>query len=299
MSIEQEARSSRTDQMPEETATPVQRRRVTLVLEAGRAASRYWLDLWEYRELLFFLAWRDIAVHYKQTIIGMAWAVIRPLTTMLIFTFVFSRIAKLPADEGVWYPLFILAALLPWQFFAAILGESANSLVANSNLISKVYFPRMLVPLSTLGVPLVDFLVSIPIMGLLMVYAGWTPAWQIVFAPLFLLLAATLALGFGLMLCALNVRFRDVRYVIPFILQIGLFLSPVGFSTSIVPEDWRLAFSLNPMVFVIDGMRWSVLGVGDPFASGGWPLSLAVTSVMLVIGIRYFRKTERTFADVI
>jgi lipopolysaccharide transport system permease protein len=273
--------------------------RIVLVLEPGRAARHYWRDLWQYRELLFFLAWRDIAVHYKQTLIGVAWAVIRPLSTMLIFTLVFGRIAKLPADGGVWYPLLVLAGMLPWQFFAATLNESANSLIGNSNLIAKVYFPRMLVPLSSLGVPLVDLGVSLPLMVLLMAYQGTVPPWQVVFAPVFILLAAAAATGFGLLLCALNVRYRDVRYVIPFIVQFGLFLSPIGFSTSVVPEHWRLLFNLNPMVFVIDGMRWSLLGVGDPFAGGRWLLSLAVALVLVLAGVSYFRSTERTFADVI
>ena len=273
--------------------------RMSIVLEPGRADRRYWRDLWAYRELLFFLAWRDVAVHYKQTIIGMAWAIIRPLSTMVIFTLIFGRIAKLPADGGVWYPLLVLAGMLPWQFFAATLGESANSLVNNSNLISKVYFPRVLVPLSTVGVPLVDLAVSLPLLALLMAWKGVIPPWQVFLAPLFLVLAAGAALGFGLWLCALNVRYRDVRYVVPFIVQFGLFLSPIGFSTSVVPEQWRLLFNLNPMVFVIDGLRWSLLGVGHPLAGGGWAISLAVTAGLIVLGLRYFRKTERTFADVI
>jgi lipopolysaccharide transport system permease protein len=273
--------------------------RVSIVLEPGRAARNYWRDLWEYRELLYFLAWRDIAVQYKQTIIGVAWAVIRPLSMMIIFTLIFGKLAKLEADSDVWYPLLVLAGMLPWQFFVTTLNESANSLINNSNLISKVYFPRMLVPLSSVGVPLVDLGVSLPLMVLLMAFKGPVPHWQIVFAPLFILLAAVTAIGFGLLLCALNVRYRDVRYVIPFVVQFGLFLSPIGFSTSIVPEQWRLAFNLNPMVFVIDGLRWSLLGVGDPFAGGRWVLSLIVTAVLIVLGVRYFRGTEQTFADVI
>lgn len=277
--------------------------RASIILEAGRADAHYWRDLWGYRELLFFLAWRDIAVHYKQTVIGVAWAVIRPLTTVLIFTLIFGFFAKLPAnpdnDKVVWYPLLVLAGMLPWQFFATILGESANSLVVNSNLISKVYFPRMLVPLSSVGVPLVDLAVSFPLMGLLMVYKGVVPPWQIIFAPLFILLATALAFGLGLLLCAMNVRYRDARYVIPFIIQFGLFLSPIGFSSSVVPEEWRLLYHLNPIVLVVDGMRWSLLGVGDPFAGFGWILSLSVTIMLLFFGVLYFRKTERTFADVI
>jgi lipopolysaccharide transport system permease protein len=273
--------------------------RVPLILEAGRANRHYWRDLWHYRELGAFLAWRDIAVHYKQTLIGAAWALIRPLSTMVIFAFVFGRIAKLPAEGDIWYPLFVLAGMLPWQFCSAILSESANCLVGNANLISKVYFPRLLVPLSTIGVPLVDLMVSLPLMGLMMLYTGHWPPWQIIFAPLFFLLGITAALGFGLLLCALNVRFRDVRYVIPFIIQFGLFLSPVGFGSGVVPDPLRPLFSLNPMVLVIDGARWSLLGVGDPFVGGYWLLSIATTLLFFVAGISVFRRTERTFADVI
>lgn len=280
-------------------AAPPQTPRVRIILEPGRAERNYWRDLWGYRELLFFLAWRDVAVHYKQTVIGIAWAVVRPLTTMVIFTVVFGRIAGLPSEGGVWYPLLVLAGMLAWQLFASVLSESSNSLVANSNLISKVYFPRMLVPLSSVGVPLVDLAVLLPLMGILMAYQGTPPPWQVVLVPVFILLALAAALGFGLLLCALNVRYRDVRYVILYIVQVGLFLSPIGFSTSVVPEDWRLLYHINPMVFVIDGMRWSLLGVGNPLEGGGWALSLAVIAAMMVLGVRYFRKTERTFADVI
>jgi lipopolysaccharide transport system permease protein len=270
-----------------------------IILEAGRADRQYWRDLWGYRELLLQLARRDISVHYKQTVIGGAWALLRPLTTVVILTVVFSRVAKLDADGGVWYPLFVLAGMLPWQFFASILGESSNSLVSNANLISKVYFPRMLVPLSTVGVPLIDVCVLVPVAGLMMVYAGSAPPIQVLFFPLFLILAAVTAIGFGLWLCSLNVKYRDVRYIIPFILQFGVYLSPIGYSTSKVPEEYQLLYHLNPMVFVIDGMRWSLLGVGDPFAGGGWLVSMGVVAVSLVLGVRYFRATEKTFADVI
>lgn len=270
-----------------------------LVLEAGRADRQYWRDLWAFRELLFQLARRDVAVHYKQTVIGGLWAVARPLVTVVILTVVFSRVAGLEADGGVWYPLFVLAGMLAWQFFAAILGESSNSLVNNANLVSKVYFPRLLVPLSAVGVPLLDMLVLSPFLIGMMVYAGVVPPWQLVFAPLFLLLAAVTALGVGFGLCALNVKYRDVRYVIPFILQFGVYVSPIGYATSKVPPDYQVVYHLNPMVFVIDGLRWSVLGVGDPFAGGGWLVSLAVSIVALLAGVWYFRRTERTFADVI
>lgn len=270
-----------------------------IVLEAGRADRQYWRDLWAFRELLLQLARRDIAVHYKQTVIGGAWALVRPLTTVAILTVVFSRVAKLDSDGGVWYPLFVLAAMLPWQFFAAILGESSNSLVANANLVSKVYFPRMLVPFSTVGVPLVDVCVLLPVTGAMLAYAGWLPPVQVVLVPLFLVFAAVTALGFGLWLCALNVKYRDVRYIIPFVLQFGVYLSPIGYSSAKVPDEYQWLFHLNPMTFVIDGMRWSLLGVGDPFAGGWWMVSSAVSVLFLLFGVRYFRRTEKSFVDVI
>ncbi len=270
-----------------------------LVLEAGRADRQYWRDLWAFRELLIQLARRDVAVHYKQTVIGAAWAVVRPLVTVVILTVVFSRVAKLQADGDVWYPLFVLAGMMGWQLFAAVLSESSNSLVANANLVSKVYFPRLLVPLSGLGVPVVDLLVLSPFLAGLMVYAGQVPPWQVVCAPLFLLLAVATALGFGFGLCALNVKFRDVRYVLPFVVQFGVYVSPIGYATSQVPSEYQVLYHLNPMVFVIDGLRWSLLGVGDPFAGGGWLVSVGVTLIALLVGVWYFRRTEKTFADVI
>lgn len=270
-----------------------------IVLEPGRADRLYWRTLFAYRELLGFLAWRDISVHYKQTVIGVAWAVLRPLITMVILTFIFSLVAKLPADGEVWYPLFVLSGMVVWQFFAGFMSEASNSLVANANLVSKVYFPRMLVPLSSGGVPSVDLLVTLPIVGLLMVYAGHAPPWQVVFAPLFVLLAAATAAGLGLLFCALNVRYRDVRYALPFFIQFGVYVTPVGYSTNLIPQEWQWVYHLNPLVLAVDGIRWSLLGVGDPFASGCWLLSVGVTAVLGLVGVRYFRETERSFADVI
>jgi lipopolysaccharide transport system permease protein len=270
-----------------------------IILEAGRAAKQYWRDLWTYRELLFQLAKRDVSVHYKQTIIGGLWAILRPLTTVFIMFLVFSKVAKLEADGGVWYPAFNMVAVLAWQLFVTVLGESSNSLVANANLVSKVYFPRILVPLSTIGVALVDTLVLLPVAILFVFIAGIIPDWRIVTAPLFLLFAAASAIGFGLTLCSLNVKYRDVRYIIPFILQFGAYLSPVGYSTNRVPELYQWAFHLNPVVFAIDGLRWAFLGVGDPFRGGYWIASVGITLVALYVGIRTFRATERTFADVI
>ncbi len=270
----------------------------TLIIELGRAGRQYWRDLWRYRELLLFLAWRDVAVRYKQTLIGVAWALIPPLATMLVFVLIFSKVAHLPS-EGVPYPLLVLAGMLPWQLFASAVSESSNSLVGNANLISKVYFPRLAVPLSSLAVGLIDFLIGLPILAVLMIVYGVVPGWQLIFMPLFIALALAAALGLGLWLCALNVRYRDVRYVIPFIVQFGLYLSPVGFSSSNVPQEWRWLFALNPMASAIEGVRWSLFGTRPPFADPGFVVSLALTAALLTGGVWYFRRTERTFADVI
>jgi lipopolysaccharide transport system permease protein len=271
-----------------------------IILEAGRGSRQYWRDLWSYRELLVFLAWRDVTVRYKQTLVGVAWAVVRPVSMALVFTVVFNKVANLQSDL-VPYPLLVLSGMLPWQLFASALSESSNSLVMNSNMVSKVYFPRLIVPMSALAVSLIDFMVCLPILGGLMLYDGIVPTWRLLFLPLFVLLALAAALGGGLWLAALNVRYRDVRHVIPFLVQFGVYLSPVGFNTSKVPEEWRWLFLLNPMAGVIDGVRWSLFGpyLHSPFREIGFELSLFLVAAMLVGGLWYFRKTERTFADVI
>ncbi|WP_218079996.1 ABC transporter permease [Anthocerotibacter panamensis] len=269
-----------------------------LVIEAGRTERQYWRDLWRYQELLYFLAWRDILVRYKQTVIGVAWSVIRPVLTMIVFTVVFSKIAKLPSD-GVPYPVLVFAAMLPWQFFANALSECSNSVVNNANMIAKVYFPRLIVPISAVIVSLVDFLISVGILALLMVVYQFLPDWRILTLPLFTLMAFAAAMGAGLWLAALNVKYRDFRYIVPFIVQFGLYISPVGFKSSIVPEQWRLLYSLNPMVGVIDGFRWALLRGQEAFYWPSFLISLMVIGVLVASGIWYFRKTERTFADVI
>lgn len=270
----------------------------TLVIEAGRTERHYWKDLWRYRELFYFLAWRDILVRYKQTTIGMAWALLRPLLTMLVFTLVFSKLAKLPSD-GVPYPILVFAALLPWQFFANAFAEAGNSLISNASMISKVYFPRLVIPTSAVIVSFVDFIISGAIMVLLMLWYGYAPDWHIITLPLFILIAFAAAMGAGLWIAALNVKYRDFRYIIPFVVQLGLYISPVGFSSTIVPEQWRLLYSLNPMVGVIDGFRWAILGGLTPLYWPGFLLSLTLVAVTFVTGIYYFRKTEKSFADVI
>jgi len=269
-----------------------------LVIEAGRTEKHYWMDLWRYRELFYFLAWRDILVRYKQTAIGVAWALIRPLLTMIVFTVIFGKVAKLPSD-GVPYPIMVFAAMLPWQFFANSLSEASNSLIGNSNLISKIYFPRLIIPTSSVITSFVDFLVSGVILAGLMVWYRFAPGWELLTLPLFTIIAFAAAMGIGLWLTALNVKYRDFRYIVPFIVQFGLYVSPVGFSTSVVPEKWRLLYSLNPMVGVIDGFRWAILGGNATIFWPGFALSNALVAFFLVTGIWYFRKTERTFADVI
>jgi lipopolysaccharide transport system permease protein len=269
-----------------------------LVIEAGRTERQYWRDLWKYRELFYFLAWRDILVRYKQTFIGMAWALIRPFVTMVVFTVLFGSLAKLPSG-GAPYPILVFSAMLPWQFFANALAECSNSLVANSNLISKVYFPRLIVPTSAVIVSFVDFMISGMILLGLMAWFNFVPTWRILALPLFVLIAFAASIGAGLWLSALTVEYRDFRYIVPFIVQFGLYISPVGFSSTIVPEQWRLLYSLNPMVGVIDGFRWAILGGNSAIYWPGFCLSLGLVALILITGIWYFRKMERRFADVI
>lgn len=271
---------------------------VELVIANGGSEQQYWRDLWRYRELLYFLTWRDILVRYKQTAIGIAWALIRPFLTMVIFTVVFSGIARLPS-EGVPYPILVFAALLPWQFFANALSECSSSLISNSNLISKVYFPRLIVPISAVIVSFVDFMVAAIILLGLMAWYNFLPDWRILMLPIFILIAFAVAIGVGLWLAALNVEYRDFRYIVPFIVQLGLYISPVGFSSNSVPEKWRLLYSLNPMVSVIDGFRWAILGGTSKLYLPGFVLSTTLASLALISGIWYFRKVERSFADVI
>jgi lipopolysaccharide transport system permease protein len=269
-----------------------------LVIEPGRGLKHYWRDLWAYRELFYFLAWRDIAVRYKQTAIGVAWSVIRPVITMAVFVVVFGKLAKLPSD-GVPYAILVFAAMLPWQFFSNALSESSNSLVSNANMISKVYFPRLAIPASSVIVSFVDFLISFVILIALMGWYRFAPSSRIVALPLFALLAFGVAIGAGLWFASLTVKYRDFRFIVPFVVQFGLYVSPVGFSSSIVPSRWRLLYSLNPLVGVIDGFRWSILGGGGTLWWPGVVISVALTAVLCTSGLWYFRKTERTFADVI
>jgi lipopolysaccharide transport system permease protein len=270
-----------------------------LIIEPGRSEKNYWTDLWRYRELFLILAWRDISVRYKQTIIGILWAIIRPLLTMIVFTVIFGRIAKLPSDGNAPYALMVFAAMLPWSLFSSALSESSNSLISNANLIGKVYFPRLIIPAATLVTAFIDFLISFVILIGMMLYYQFALGWHMLLLPFFIILVLLASLGPGLWITALNVKYRDFRYIIPFVVQFGLYVSPVGFSSKIVPEQWRLFYNLNPMVGVIDGFRWCILGGNSPIYMPGFLLSLAIITFFLYLGASRFRKMEKTFADLI
>ncbi len=267
----------------------------SLVIEPGQTAKNYWKDLWRYRELFYILSWRDIKVRYKQTVIGAAWSVIRPLLTTIIFTIIFSRVAKLDNPGTAPYALMVFAGMLPWQFFSNSLSESSNSLIGNANLITKVYFPRLIIPASSVITSLVDLAISFVIMLCMFAWYQFIPSWHIIFLPLFVLLAFTCSFGIGLYLTAVNVKYRDFRYIIPFIVQFGLYISPVGFNSFVINEKYRMLYSLNPMVGVIDGFRWCLLG--DPMHWRSFIVSVVITILFLFIGIYYFRKMEKSFAD--
>lgn len=269
-----------------------------LIIEAGRTERQYWRDLWRYRELFVFLAWRDLLVRYKQTVVGVVWSVIRPFLTMLVLTFAFSKVAHV-SSGGVPYPIFVFCGILPWQFFSTALSESGNSLVTNSNLISKVYFPRLVVPASSVITSFMDFLISAGFLVLLMCWYHYVPSANCWLLPTFVLLAFAASFGAGLWISALMVEYRDFRFIVPFLVQFGLYASPVAYLTSKVPEQYRLVYSLNPMAGVIDGFRWAILGGEQIIYWPGLVASLVGTVVLVVTGIWYFRRTERTFADVI
>lgn len=268
-----------------------------LVLEAGRTSRHYWADLWRYRELLGFLAWRDIKIRYKQTTLGVLWALIQPAVTLAVFTFIFGKLAGMPAGNAP-YPLLVLCGLLPWQLFSAAFSNASGSLVANTHLISKVYFPRLIVPLSSVAVALIDFAVVLVLLTTLCLWWQFAPDWRVVLVPLFILLTLVTAIGTGLWLTALTVKYRDFRFVVPFLLQVGLFLSPVGFSSTNLP-NWRVVYSLNPMVGAIDGFRWCLLRGEPTLNPANLALSVGMALLLLGSGLWYFRRTERTFADII
>ncbi|MGA7326107.1 MAG: ABC transporter permease [Rhodomicrobium sp.] len=270
-----------------------------LIIEPGRTEKNYWQDLWHYRELFLILAWRDVAVRYKQTAIGVAWAVVRPFLTMVIFTVVFGKLARLPSDGGVPYPILVFAGMLPWFLFSSILSEASSSVAGNANLITKVYFPRLIIPASAGVVALADFAINLFILFMIMAWYGFMPDWRATLLPVFILLAVLASLGPALWITSLNVKYRDFRYIIPFLVQFGLYVSPVGFSSSVIPEQWRFWYSLNPVVGVIDGFRWCLLRGASQLYIPGFLASLSVVAFFLWFGIRVFRKTERTFADLV
>ncbi len=282
-----------------DTTRSHQQRPPQLILEHGRAEAQYWRDLWHYRELFVILALRDVSVRYKQTVFGVAWAVIRPFLTMIVFTVIFGRLAQLPSDGAAPYAVMVFAGMLPWFLFASILGASSGSLVSNSSLVGKVYFPRLVIPSAAAVVSLVDFAISFVIMLILMLWFWFLPGWQVLLLPFFALLAVATALGPALLLSSLTVKYRDFSYIVPFIIQFGLYASPVGFSSAIVPDQWRFLYGLNPMVGVIDGFRWSLLGGEASIHLPSFLVSLGVIAVFLWYGIRVFRRTEKTFADMI
>ncbi|MCC6354462.1 MAG: ABC transporter permease [Verrucomicrobiae bacterium] len=279
--------------------TPVEE----IVIEAGKTEKQYWRDLWRYRELFYVLSWRDIAVRYKQTVIGVAWAVIQPLLSMIIMTVVFGKVAGLPSEGDAPYAIMVFAAMLPWMFFSTSLSAASQSLVGNANLISKIYFPRMIVPASAVITSFVDFLVAFGMLLVLMVIYQFPPGWAMLTLPAFVVVAFFAAMGPGLLITALNVKYRDFRYVIPFIVQFGMYVSPVAYSSSLIREKFGetafLLYSVNPMVGVIDGFRWAILGGESSIYWPGFAVSLALVAILLWLGVWYFRRTERTFADVI
>jgi lipopolysaccharide transport system permease protein len=270
-----------------------------LILEAGRADRQYWQDVWRYRELFLILAWRDVSVRYKQTMLGIAWAFMRPFLTMVVFTVVFGQLARLPTGGPVPYAVMVFAGLLPWTLFSSILGDASSSVLNNASLIGKVFFPRLLVPMATVMVALIDFAVSLAIMAGLMIWYGVLPGWQILLLPVFIALTLATAIGPALWASALVVKYRDFRFVVPFVVQIGLYVSPVGFSSAIIPDQWRLLYRLNPMVGIIDGFRWSIVGGSMPIYWPGFLVSLAAIAFVMWIGIAGFRRIERNFADLV
>lgn len=268
-----------------------------LVIEAGKTEKHYWLDLWNYRELAFFLSWRDVIIRYKQAIMGIAWAVLRPFLTMIVFTLIFGKVAKLPTEENAPYAIMVFSALLPWQFFSQSFGAASESFITNSNLLTKVYFPRVIVPMTSIGVAFIDFVVSFLILiGMMFFYNHWS-GWQIFLLPMFLFIAAMISFGSGLFVASLNVKYRDFRYVVPFVIQFGLYISPVGFSSAVIPDKWKILYSLNPIVGVIDGFRWCIIGGNNRFPVQGTFISFIIALLLMFFGIWYFRKTEKSFAD--
>ena len=270
-----------------------------LIIEPHKTTSDFIYELVKFRELFFFMAWRDILVRYKQTVIGVAWSVIRPLLSMIIFTVIFGRVAKMPTEGSVPYPIMVFSALLPWQYFANSMQQSSESMLRSANMVSKIYFPRLILPTSAVLVSAVDFFISFVLLCLLMVFYRFIPSPMILLLPIFFIPATTSALGVGYWFSAFSVKYRDFRHIMPFVVQFGLYVSPVGFSSSVIPARWRLVYSLNPMVGVIDGFRWCIQGTSDSLYLPGFIISMITSTLIFYYGMKYFRKTERFFADFI
>lgn len=271
-----------------------------IIIRQGNTEKNYWKDLWNYRELFYILSWRDIKVRYKQTVLGILWAVIRPLLTMIVFTVLFGKVAKMDTLSTMPYSIIVFAGLLAWQFFSAAISESSNSLIENVNLVTKVYFPRLIIPVSSIITCFIDFLISFIILLLLFIVFQYTPPIQILALPFFVLLLFIVTIGSGLLLTTLNVKYRDFRYIVPFIVQFGLFISPVGFSSNMVPAQWQWAYSLNPMVGVIDGFRWCIIqGAPNPFLQYPFYISASIAILLAFSSISLFRRMEKSFADLI
>jgi len=267
-----------------------------LVIQANKTERHYWFDIWRYRELFLFLTWKEFLVRYKQAVVGVAWSVLQPVLTMIIMAFIFGRVAKLPSG-GIPYSILVFTALLPWQFFANSLTQGSMSLVTNKDMVSKIYFPRIIIPVSSVMVGIVDFLISCVLLALLMLFHHFVPSIRVLILPLFVLMAFAITVGTTLFISALNVRYRDFRYIVPFMVQLGLYVSPVAYSIDVIPQKWKLLYSLNPLVGVIDGFRWSVLGGKFELYWQGLLISIVLTIMIFYIGLKYFRATERTFAD--
>jgi lipopolysaccharide transport system permease protein len=270
-----------------------------LVSEPYETGDEYWPEVWKNRELIYFLAWRDVLVRYKQTIIGIGWALVRPLLSVLIFAVVFGRIAKLPSEGSAPYPVLVYVAMIPAQLIFNAVTASSNSLIVNPSLVERVYFPRLILPISSVITCLIDFLIAFAALAGLLAWYDYWPDWRCLFVPAFVVLALMTSTGLGFWLSALNVAYRDFRHMVPFAIQLAMYVSPVGFSTSVVPKAWRLLYSLNPAVGVIDGFRWSLLRGASPLYWPGVFMSLATGLALFVSGLWYFRKMENTFADVI
>jgi lipopolysaccharide transport system permease protein len=270
-----------------------------LILEPKRIEKEYWKDLWRYRELFAILAWRDIAVRYKQTAIGVTWAFIRPVLSMLVFTVIFGKLAKLPTDGDAPYAIMVFAAMLPWQFFSSALGSVSGTFITGAGLFRKVYFPRLIAPAAAVITSMVDFVISFLILLVLMIWYGYMPSWRLLTLPFWLLVVFSFSMGLGLLIASWMVRYRDMGFIVPFFLQIGQYISPVAYSTSIIPNEWRFIYGLNPMVGVIEGFRWAILGKSAVVDKTSMCISLLSVSILLIVGFQRFRSTEKTFVDVV